>query len=134
MDIDLFFYGSMKEKIKTINKLFDNLDLNQYSYLIGNNRSVIYVFIQGIPRIIQLVMTDKSNPESIINDFDMTHVTSYSDGNKLFCSTKTLEYLDTKLKNSIKSKYLHKNRIIKYIERGILNDNIMLTNYNWIFK
>jgi len=134
MDIDLFFYGSMESKIKTINKLFDNLDLNQYSYLIGNNRSVIYVFIQGIPRIIQLVMTDKTNPESIINEFDMSHVMSYSDGNKLYCSPKTFEYLNTKSKELIKSKYFHKNRILKYIERGIVSENIMQTKYNWILN
>jgi hypothetical protein len=134
MDIDLFFYGSIENKIKTINKLCDNLDINQYSYLIGNNKSVIYIFIQGIPRIIQLIMTDKSNPESIINDFDMTHVMSYTDGNKLFCSSKTLEYLETKSKQSIKNKYFHKNRIIKYIERGIVSQNIMLEKYNWVLN
>jgi hypothetical protein len=37
MDIDLFFYGNAKSKHKTINKLLDNLDLEQYNYLIGYN-------------------------------------------------------------------------------------------------
>ena len=134
MDIDLFFYGSIENKIKTINKICDNLDKNQYSYLIGNNRAVIYIFIQGIPRIIQLIMTNKSNPESIINDFDMTHVMSYTDGNKIFCSPKTLKYLETKSKLTIENKYFNKNRIIKYIERGIIDENIIQQKYNWILN
>jgi hypothetical protein len=138
MDIDLFFYGSLESKIKTMNKLFDNLDLNQYSYLIGHNRSVIYVFIQGVPRIIQLIMTDKTEPKSIINQFDLTHVMSYTDGNNLYCSYKTIKHLKSatqfQKKKSIENNCFHKSRVIKYIERGILDKNIMLDKYNWILN
>jgi len=91
MDIDLFFYGSVESKIKTMNKLFDNLDKNQYSYLFGYNRSVIYIFIQGIPRIIQLIMTNKTNPESIINQFDLMEI-------NYIVQPKQLNILNLKLK------------------------------------
>lgn len=137
-DIDLFFYGPLESKISTINKLLDNLDNNQYSYFIGHKRAVIYLFIQGIPRIIQLVMTDQTHPENILNQFDLTHIMSYSDGNKLYCSPKAIEHFEAetifqKFK-SIEINFFHKNRIIKYIERGIIDRNIMLEKYNWILN
>jgi len=137
-DIDLFFYGSLESKLGTINKLLDNLDKNQYSYLIGHYRSVIYIFIQGIPRIIQLIMTDKNGPESIINQFDLMHLKSFTDGNKLFCFPEVIEHLKKGMKTSIYkimlNKFFHKNRIIKYTERGVLSKNIMTENYHWILS
>jgi len=136
MDIDLFFYGSIESKISTINKLLNNLDKNQYYYLIGNNRSVIYIFIQGVPRIIQLIMTDKMDPESIINEFDLSHVMSYTDGEKIYCSKIALEYLNAKTKfqkeNTININHYHKNRIIKYMERGVFESKSIMDKYNFV--
>lgn len=138
MDIDLFFYGPSSSKIKTINKLLNNLEDNQYDYLIGHNCSVIYIFIQGIPRIIQLIITAKENPEKIINDFDIGHLMSYTDGKKIYCSKLTIEYLNAETniqKKSIKINYIQKYRIIKYIERGFIDiqnlydENIYLLKY-----
>ena len=138
MDIDLFFYGSTKSKISTINKLLNNLDKNQYYYLIGNNRSVIYIFIQGIPRIIQLIMTDKDEPQSIINQFDFSHLMSYSDGEKIYCSKEVLEYINAETKfqkeNAVKIYCHHKNRIIKYMERGVIKNNVLMDNYNFVLN
>ncbi len=133
-DIDLFFYGSIESKITTINKLLDNLDKNEYNYLIGKKNSVINIFIQGIPRMIQLIMTDKTNPESIIDEFDLNHVKSYTDGDKLYCSTEFLNYFKTHETQYIP--HIHKNRIIKYFERGIIKHNILFDNkyHNWILK
>ena len=129
MDIDLFFYGDSKSKHNTINKLLDNLDKEQYYYLIGYNGSVIYIFIQGLPRIIQLIMTDKKNPEEIVNSFDFTHVMSYSDGKKIFSNPDTIEQFETK-KTIVK--ILHKNRLIKYLDRGINCKDLLLSNYNFL--
>lgn len=138
MDIDLFFYGSMKSKIATINKLLDNLDKNQYYYLIGHNRSVIYIFVQGIPRMIQLIMSNKQDPESIINEFDLSHVKSYTDGKKVYCSKSALEYFNAQTKleeaKAIEIKAFRKNRIIKYIERGIMNMNLIMNKYNFVLN
>ena len=129
MDIDLFFYGDLESKHKTINKLLDNLDKEQYYYLIGYNGSVIYIFIQGLPRIIQLIMTDKKNPAEIVNSFDFTHVMSYSDGKKIFSNPVTIEQFETK-KTIVK--ILHKNRLIKYLDRGLNCKDLFLSNYNFI--
>lgn len=138
MDIDLFFYGSTESKISTINKLLDNLDKNQYYYLIGNNRSVIYIFIQGVPRMIQLIMTDKMDPESIINEFDLSHTMSYTDGEKIYCSKVALEYLNAETKfqktNAIKILSFHKNRIIKYMERGVIESKTIMDKYNFVLN
>jgi len=125
-DIDLFFYGSLKEKHNTINKLLDNLDINQYYYLIGYIGSVIYIFIQDVPRIIQLIMTNQNEPQQIINGFDFTHIQMYFDGNDIYYSQEAnadLEFKETTIKE------LHKNRIIKYFERGInFTDIFSLSN------
>ena len=121
-DIDLFFYGSEKSKLDTINKLLDNLDKEQYYYLIGTNKSVIYIFIQGIPRIIQLIMTNKTESFEIIDSFDLTHVMFYSDGTEIFGTTKAIEQLESKTTDI---KCLHKNRLIKYFERGLNIDNLI---------
>lgn len=138
MDIDLFFYGSTESKISTINKLLDNLDKNQYYYLIGNNRSVIYIFIQGVPRMIQLIMTDKKDPESIINVFDLSHTMSYTNGEKIYCSKDTFEYLNAETKfqkeNTVKISCFHKNRIIKYMERGVLASKVIMDKYHFVLN
>lgn len=138
MDMDLFFYGSTESKISTINKLLDNLDKDQYYYLIGNNRSVIYIFIQGVPRMIQLIMTDKKDPESIINEFDLSHAMSYTDGEKIYCSKVALEYFNAETRfqriNAIKISCFHKNRIVKYIERGVVGSDTILDKYNFVLN
>lgn len=130
MDIDLFFFGSAESKFKTINKLLDRLDIEQYCYLVGINESVIYIFIQGIPRIIQLIMTDKTNPSDIINSFDLTHLMSWSNGTKIFTKDLVLEQLETK-KSNLHIK-INKNRIIKYIERGVDLEYTLLSEDNFV--
>lgn len=134
VDIDLFFFGSTESKISTINKLLKNLAREQYSYLMGYNNSVIYIFIQGIPRIIQLVMTNEFEPISIISKFDMIHLMSYTDGKKIYCSKKTLNYLKTKNNDLIEYSGTNKWRILKYFERDIVNEKKIFSTYNWILN
>ena len=128
-DIDLFFYGSIKSKRNTFNKLLNNLDMNQYNYLIGFIGSVIYVFIQGVSRIIQLIMTDKTNPEAIVDTFDMTHLQFYFDGNNVFGTNKAISQLDTKETDFTGTQSVS-YRLIKYYERGNCNvdKQLFLTN------
>jgi hypothetical protein len=132
MDIDLFFFGSADSKLKTINKLLDRLDMEQYYYLVGINQSVIYIFVQGIPRIIQLIMTDKTNPETIVSSFDLTHVMSWTNGTKVFVSNVTIPQIknNTSNLNIIKNK----QRIIKYVERGVDLEHVLLSDFNFIMS
>lgn len=129
MDIDLFFYGDSVSKHNTINKLLDNLDKEQYYYLIGYVGSVIYIFVQGIPRIIQLIMTNKTHPKEIIDSFDFTHIMSYSDGTKIFSNPITINQFGTK---NTDVKIIHKNRIIKYFERGLNLNDVLLSDHNFV--
>ena len=115
-DIDLFFYGSYESKVKVLNKIFYNLSINQYEFLIGHNNSVIYIFIQDVPRIIQLIMTDKSCPSQIIESFDMSHVMSYYDGKQVFSTPLTISQFDT---NTTELYHKSKHRMIKYFERNL---------------
>ena len=128
-DIDLFFYGDSESKHKTINKLLDNLDKEQYYYLIGYLGSVIYIFIQGIPRIIQLIMTNKNSPEPIVNSFDMTHIMLYSDGTQIFGTDEAIKNLKS---NTTRPININPNRIIKYYERGIKFDNIFNNSHLYV--
>lgn len=116
-DIDLFFYGSIESKKNTVNNLLNNLEMNQYDYLFGYNGSIMYIFVQGIPRIIQLIMTNKTKPEEIIDGFDFTHIQFYFDGSKIYGSYKAIEHLKT---NTTEFTETHKvqYRLIKYLEKG----------------
>jgi hypothetical protein len=115
-DIDLFFYGSYESKVKVLNEIFYNLSANQYEFLIGYNNSVIYIFIQDVPRIIQLIMTDKTCPSEIIGSFDMSHVMSYYDGKQVFSTPLTISQLHT---NTTELYHKCKHRMIKYFERNL---------------
>lgn len=117
-DIDLFFYGDSKYKYYTINKILDNLDLNQYNYLIGYVGSVMCIIIQGIPRIIQLIFTDKENASQIISLFDMTHLMFYCDGISVYGNEHAIKSLQYKTTEIIK---INPARIIKYYERNIIS-------------
>lgn len=147
-DIDLFFYGPAESKHKTINKLLDNLDLQEYYYLIGINSSVIYIFLQGVPRIIQLIMTDKTDPESIVNSFDFEHVKSYYDGTKLYSLgtnvssynpenpfTNIIGELTKGLNKYTSGKKHKKDRILKYFKKGYLpKTSIFNSGYHFVLN
>lgn len=134
MDIDLFFYGSdIKSKQETLNKLMMNLDLNQYNWMIGYVGSVIYLFIQGIPRIIQLIMTDKKSPEEIVNTFDLTHVQMYYQNDVVYGTELAISQLKTKTTESTNTHFVP-YRLIKYFEKGMNIGDKIFTNNNFIFS
>ncbi len=134
-DIDLFFYGDVGQKCRTVNKLLDNLNKNQYKYIIGYAGSVIYIFIQQIPRIIQLIMFNKNEPESIIDSFDLEHVKFYSNGwkNGIMGSKKAISCLAEKTTYGYSKSQNVKIRLLKYFERGVKIDNMFDdTEYNFV--
>ena len=130
-DIDLFFFGNNVSKINTFSILLSNLDSHGYKYWIGINKSVVYIFIEGIPRIIQLIFTNKLNPGEIIDLFDLTHLQSYWDGNHLYCKKITLEqYITRETLANFKSK---PSRLIKYLKRNVDVDKLLYTDYDFVF-
>ena len=135
MDIDLFFYGDNEYKLQTLSQILVNLTNSGYKYLIGFNKSIVYIFVQGIPRIIQLIFTAKSSPEEIINTFDLTHLQSFYDGDELYSLPTPID----KFKNSFTSinptynnKKVKPSRLIKYLKRGVNVDELLYCDYNFI--
>lgn len=119
MDIDLFFYGNNEYKLKILSQILVNLTNDGYKYLVGFNKSVVYIFIQGIPRIIQLIFTAKSNPQEIINTFDLTHLQSFYNGSELYSLPITINGFQNRL-TSINPTHnkVKPSRLIKYLKRG----------------
>ena len=130
-DIDLFFFGDVLHKHITINKLFNNLIKYSYKFMIGINNSVIYIFVQGIPRIIQLIMTNYRGGVEIVKLFDMTNVMSFYDGEKVYSSIKTIENIANNTCEIIK---LNIWRVIKYILRGVNLFDILFYDNNFIIS
>jgi hypothetical protein len=129
-DIDLFFYGTSEYKLDSFRQLLTNLDSYNYKYLIGINRSVVYIFIQGIPRIIQLIFTNKMSPNEIINSFDLTHIQSYWDGKKFYSKPITIsQFASRKTEANFKVK---PSRLIKYLRRGIDTTKLLYSDYDFV--
>ena len=129
-DIDLFFYGTPESKLDSFKQILLNLNSYDYKYLVGINKSVVYIFIQGIPRIIQLIFTNKMSPEEIINTFDLTHIQSYWNGEKLYCRNITLsQFVTRKTEANFKTK---PSRLIKYLRRGIDTTDLLYSDYDFV--
>lgn len=132
-DIDLFFYGSSESKIDTLKQILFNLETNDYKYLVGIISSVVFIFIQGIPRIIQLIFTNKSEPSEIIGSFDLTHIQSYWDGKNFYSRPHTIMQLISKTTKISKENFKTKpSRLIKYLRRGVDTTEILYSDYNFI--
>lgn len=133
MDIDLFFYGNSEYKLKTLSQILINLTDSGYKYLVGYNKSVVYIFIQGIPRIIQLIFTSKSNPEEIINSFDLTHLQSFWNGQNLYSKLITIrQFNDYKTLMNPTHNKIKPSRLIKYLKRGVDVNELLYNDYNFI--
>lgn len=134
-DIDLFFYGEPQLKLKTFQKILKNLEFHKYKYLVGFNKSIVYIFIQGVPRIIQLIFTSKLNPQEVIDTFDLTHLQSYWNGSELFSkfnpNDKIYAQLNFDKNENIKAK---PHRLIKYLKRGVNVNELLYSDYNFILN
>ncbi len=139
-DIDLFLFGSDNKKILTYIKLVSNLksycETNSLEYFIGFNQSVVYIFVRTIPRIIQLIFTDKDSAEQIIDNFDLLHLCSWYDGTNLYSHKKVSELIESNTseinlncKTPIKS-----NRLIKYQLKGLDLTKLLYQEYDFILN
>lgn len=107
-DIDI--YISNKEQLTELLKYFTLL--NKY-IIYGTKNSVIYIIIEGINRIFQIIYVEK-NP---INDFDMSYVRVYFDGENIYGTIsfmESLSYLSIEVKEKDK-----KIRIRKAWNKGL---------------
>ncbi len=130
-DIDLFLFGNKDNKISTYNKIIKNLSDAGLEIILGFNRSVVYIFVKDIPRIIQLVFTDFDTPEQIIDSFDFVHLQSYWNGSNLYTKSNAFTHIEN-LTTDINYRPCI-NRYIKYDLRGINLDNILYQEYDFVF-
>lgn len=119
VDIDLFLYGSDIEKKNTIKRIIEILNKKYKIYIICQY-SIISIYIENIPRIIQLICTKERNANDIVNKFDFSHVKMYYNGHKVFASVGCIKSLETQM-TMIKSNlsFLKNIRIYKCLKRGL---------------
>lgn len=130
----MFFYGSNESKKNTIIKLFENLRSNQYEFLIGvSSSSVCNIIIKKIPRIIQLIMTNKNEPSEIINTFYLTHLQFYSNGTKIYGTEKAIGQINTGT-SELTGTHVIPYRLVKYFQRGIDLEREIFSNYNFVLN
>lgn len=86
-DIDIYLYGTQKEKI---NKLKYLLKFFKYTILIPYN-NVYTLYFRGKTRMIQIICGVFKNKYDIIKDFDYSHVQILYDGNKFLTTYKFLD-------------------------------------------
>jgi len=118
IDIDIFVFGSIIEKKKSLMLFFENLSKTSYDYIIGINGCLISVFIKNKPLIIQFIMSSEISPKELVKKFDFTILHSYYDGFKIYSENYVIEQIKTKT-----SSIIYKNprlyRIVKYTNKDI---------------
>jgi hypothetical protein len=126
-DIDLFIFGDNTDKLKTINDIIHRISDLRLPMFVGINGSVIDIFIQGIPRIVQIICTNYKTANEVINKFDLCHLMSYFDGKHIIYTYKSNEcILNNRAKiNENYGKRLKYSRILKTISRGLNVDNLL---------
>lgn len=130
-DIDLFLFGDKEKKITTYNKLISNLKIAGIEHIVGYNRSVVYIILKDIPRIIQLIFTEFENPSQIIDSFDFVHLQSYYDGSNIYINSNAVEHITNETTGINYRPSI--SRYIKYDLRGIKLDNILYQEYDFVF-
>jgi hypothetical protein len=122
-DIDLFLIGTEENKISITTKIIKNLMLayGDENVCTSIQHSVISIYIVGIPRIVQLICTNYSKPDEVIDSFDFAHVAMHVTGNGFYASpfAKMAVQLKKVLPNPNCGKRAKLSRLIKYASRGL---------------
>jgi hypothetical protein len=77
-DIDLFTYGEPANQIQQVESIIRHLRA-KHTLEITFNQCVIDIQIQSLPRIVQLIMTNDPDPQTICDGFDTSHLMAYYD-------------------------------------------------------
>jgi hypothetical protein len=127
-DIDIYLYGSIKEKQDKLGYILDYFNKKFINKVILINKwNVIDIYIVGINRKIQIICGDFSSKYEIINNFDMSNVQVLFDGKKYYGS---YYFIDTQKTKEIKifRKNINEYRIFKALKQGF-NFNLVLNTY-----
>ncbi len=134
-DIDIFLFGDNLAKEQMIKQTIRNI-YQKYpvsDVVVGMNRSLVYIFIKGIPRLIQIVCTKFNSAKEIVDDFDFTYLTSYYEGNgKRLSKSNDLYNSECKINpnkypnnDHTNLNWLNASRIYKSAKRGLDISNIL---------
>ena len=126
-DIDIFLFGPDDKKKQTIQQIIDNI---KYNYKVINsptdilvtlNRSVIYIHIKGIPRIVQIICTNRNSAKEVVEQFDMDYIMSFYDGTNIYSSERATKCLESGIAtmNPLNKKPIRYCRILKTKSRGL---------------
>lgn len=135
VDIDIFCTRNVNI-INLLETIIKNLIANKYTCYVNQiSNTVFYIFIEGIPRMIQLIHSKFKYAEDIINTFDSTHVQNYYNGINVYSSIKNLKYLQYGISGFRGEKIV---RIYKILDRNLnitfLNesrDSNFFNNHNY---
>ena len=108
VDLDLFVYG--ENKCETVIKIIRSLQKLHKIYCFVY-RNIINIYIENVPRIVQIICVDHSSPSEIINTFDLSYVKMYYDGNNVYASSDCITSLQTQtvqVYNWLKTSRIHK--------------------------
>jgi hypothetical protein len=91
-DLDIFAVKTV-DKNALISTIIQNLVAARKICYCFNKDAIHYIFIEGVPRMIQLIFTNFYNAEDIINSFDSSHVKMYYDGYCLYANNECIRGL-----------------------------------------
>jgi hypothetical protein len=117
-DIDVWIigenYAERKKNMDTVLNHIINVFGESKCYLI-NRRSVIDIYIEDIPRSVQIISNDRSTMYDIISTFDLSHCSHGYDNGTFYCTAESIESLKTRCTKGVCISNTNPKRIIKAI-------------------
>lgn len=92
-----------------------------------NMGAIHYIFVENIPRMIQVIFTNFNTPGDIINNFDASHVKMYYTGQEIYVNPQCIKGLLDNVSYYSGNKLL---RIYKILARGLDIKPYNRFNYN----
>jgi hypothetical protein len=121
MNINLFLYGYVGQRKIILQKIINNLSC-VYSITVNIHAiNLINILIEGIPRIIQLILLDEENLEDTVNNFSDTYTKMFYKQNNLFCTISCIKALI----NQKSMTWIFSNKVqnFKALNRGLTIEN-----------
>ena len=103
-DIDIFLYGKTYKKKQKIVYILNFLKDKLGRYYLGNFPNVLSLFFPNYHLEIQIVIGNYKSPLQIINDFDLSHLQMYYDGNTIRGTHENMYALETRSTKIMKDK------------------------------
>ena len=118
IDLDIFLYSdSLEDKLQFIREYIITL-MTQYTVYVTPKTSLVDIQILGVPRTVQLILSDEKSPIDIVSKFDCSHVMMYYQNNKLFMNKQCKKALKSQISHYMINDTNFDRRIYKIIKRN----------------